>query len=183
MILLFLPNWRGRICDMGSWEREWCSTVMLVSLWLCACDYVNTQTCVCVCGGGGGTDIVSIQHWYVSIMCLHTVSSMSLGLYSIDMWALCVYALLVLCHWAYKHWFVSIMCLHTVTSLSLGLHSIDMWALCVYTLLFLYHWAYTALICEHYVSTHCYFSVIGSTQHWYMYVHTLYYSLYVNSSL
>ena len=66
--------------------------VMLASLWLCACDYVNMHTmylgvCHVMCGG-----------------------VVTLGIYSIY------------------------MCLHTVSSLSL---------------------VYTALICEHYVSTHC----------------------------
>ena len=41
----------------------------------------------------------STQHWYVSIMCLHTFSS------------ICVYTLLVLCHWSTLHWYVIIMCL------------------------------------------------------------------------
>ena len=35
-----------------------------------------------------------------------------------------------------------------------------MWVFCVYALLVLCHWSCTALICEHYVSTHCYFTDI-----------------------
>ena len=66
MTVLFFTNWRGRICDMESWERKWCSMVMLASLWLCACDYVNTQTCVCV------------GYWHcvcTALICEHCVST------------------------------------------------------------------------------------------------------------
>ena len=62
--------------------------VMLASLWLCACDYVNINTmylsvchvmCHVMCGGVVTLGLYSIYS------CLHTVSSVSLDLHSIDM--------------------------------------------------------------------------------------------------
>ena len=70
--------------------------MFVVCLWLCEHSYI-VCACVChvICVSGGGTDIEPTQHWYVSIKCLHTVSSLSLCLQSIE---LCLHSITV-CTW------------------------------------------------------------------------------------
>ena len=105
-----------RVSSVAWWCRLPCDC-------MCSCDYVNTHTCVCVCvcvcvscdvcvGGVLPLGLHSIN--MRSITCLHAVSSVSLGLHSVDtcMWALCVYTLLVLCHWAYT----VLTCKHCVST-------------------------------------------------------------------
>ena len=73
----------GRGNGVAWWCWLPCVCCVLVIMWTlihCVCVRVSCDLCV-----GRGTDIEPTQHCYVNIMCLHTVSFVSLCLQSIEM--------------------------------------------------------------------------------------------------